>query len=224
MNGPTPFSAQRSIHFCTTTGTSSTGTVVPPRKRMTSALPSISAAAVASSSRGRRRTNRSVSIRGALSADSGKDEIGGEPDDDAAEDPPGDERLVAEARIDLDELNDDVQDRAGRQREEADGDRGARPRLPDERAQERRAAADQAEGAEEAPARTLRVTGERRDDPEALGAVVEREADDQHERQARLAERRRLADRQAFGEVVQADPGRDQQRQPARARHPVDPG
>ena len=49
----------------------------------------------------------------------------------------------------------------------------ARPRLADEGAEERRRAADEAEGAEEAPRRPLRVAGERRDDPEALGGVVQ---------------------------------------------------
>src|SRR5438046_517875 len=83
---------------------------------------------------------------------------------------------------------------AGREGEEAHGDGRARPGLPGERAKEGRAAADEPERAEEAPARPLRVAGERRDDPEALGAVVQREADDQHERQARLAECSRLAD------------------------------
>ena len=67
---------------------------------------------------------------------------------------------------------------------------------------------------QEAPARPHRLAGERRDDPEALGRVVQAEADDQDEREADLAGRAGLADRQALGEVVQADPGRDQQRQP----------
>ena len=47
--------------------------------------------------------------------------------------------------------------------------------------------------------------------------VVEGEADDQDERQARLPGGGGLADREALGEVVQADAGRDQQREPARA-------
>ena len=60
------------------------------------------------------------------------------------------------------------------------------------------------------------VAGQRRDDAEALGGVVQREADDQHGGQGDLVAGRGLADGQALGEVVQADADRDEQRQPAR--------
>jgi len=45
---------------------------------------------------------------------------------------------------------------------------------------------------------------------------VQAEADDQDEREAELVARRRLPDREPLGEVVQADPGRDEEREPAR--------
>ena len=61
----------------------------------------------------------------------------------------------------------------------------------------------------------VQVAGQRRDDAEALGRVVQREADDQHGRQRDLAARGRLADGEALGEVVQADADGDQQRQSA---------
>ena len=62
---------------------------------------------------------------------------------------------------------------------------------PIERADEGRAAADRAQRQQEAPARAARravavdVGGQRRDDAEALGGVVQAEADDQHQREAR---------------------------------------
>ena len=49
----------------------------------------------------------------------------------------------------------------------------ARPRLADQRAEERRAAADDSEQEQEAPGRPLCGPGERSDDTEALGRVVE---------------------------------------------------
>ena len=77
---------------------------------------------------------------------------------------------------------------------------------------------------QERPARAARVpgvveiAGQRGDDPEALGGVVQCEADDQHGGERDLAAGRRLPDRQSFGEVVQSDADRDQQRQPAGRR------
>src|SRR5262249_6776310 len=158
-----------------------------------------------------------------LAADGAEDEVRREAEDESGEEAPGDERLVAEPGVHLHELDDHVQDRAGCEGEEADGDRGARPGLADDGAEERRRSADDAEEDQEAPGGTLRVACERRDDPKAFGAVVKREADDQHECKARLPERRRLADRKTLGEVVQADSGRDQHCEPTRAGHAVDP-
>ena len=55
--------------------------------------------------------------------------------------------------------------------------------LPDQRAEEGGAAADEAEERpESASDGTRAVGGERRDDAEALGGVVQAEPDDEHER------------------------------------------
>ena len=118
----------------------------------------------------------------------------------------------------VEQLHHDVEDRAGREAEEEDGDGGAHPRLPDDGAEEGRAAADQPEQEQEAPARDLPLASERRDDAEALGRVVEAEADDQRDRELELPARGRLPDRETLREVVQADPGRDQHREEARRR------
>ena len=64
------------------------------------------------------------------------------------------------------------------------------------------------------PARQLGLAGHRPDDAEALGRVVQAEADDQDERERELAGGGRLADREPLAEVVQADPGGDQEREP----------
>ena len=92
------------------------------------------------------------------------------------------------------------------------------------RADKGRATADDPQGEQESPARsvegTIRVTlrGERRDDPESLRGVVQGEADDEHGGQRDVVPRRRLTDRETFREVVQADADRNQQCQPARRR------
>src|SRR5581483_6161019 len=107
--------------------------------------------------------------------------------------------------------------------EEERGERRAHPRLADDRADEGRPAADQAHRTEEAPARQLRLARHRADDPEALGRVVQAEADDQDDREADLAGRGRLADREPLAEVVEADAGRDQEREPAAAGERLEP-
>ncbi len=56
-----------------------------------------------------------------------------------------------------------------------------------------------------------RLAGERRDDGQAFGGVVECEAKDEEGAEGELADRVGRADRQALAEVVQADAGRDQQ-------------
>src|SRR3569623_1200020 len=86
---------------------------------------------------------------------------------------PGDERRHREAPADLEELDDDVEDRAAGDREEDDLERWADPRLADQRPEEGRAAADQSHQAEEAPARALGLAGHRANDAEALGRVVQ---------------------------------------------------
>ena len=74
------------------------------------------------------------------------------------------------------------------------------------------------EEAEERPARHLLVPGERRADPEALRRVVKREADDEDDGEADLVARGGLADREAFGEVVQPDARGDEHGEPFRGR------
>src|SRR5712691_847816 len=149
-----------------------------------------------------------------------EDEVGTEAEEEAEQDAPGHERLRGEDTADVQELHHDVEDRAGGERKEQDRNGLADPELADERAEEGRGTADEAEQAEEAPARLLLVAGERRADPKPFRCVVEAEADDQHDREADLIRGGRLADRQAFGEVVQTDARRDEDREPARRRHP----
>ena len=52
---------------------------------------------------------------------------------------------------------------------------------------------------------SVHVAGQRGDDAEALGGVVQGEADDQDGRQRDVVGRGRLTDRQALREVVRAD-------------------
>ena len=75
--------------------------------------------------------------------------------------------------------------------------------VADDRAEERRPAADQAGEPEPAPRRAH--AAERADDAEPLGRVVQAEADDQDGREADRAGLGRDADREALGEVVQPD-------------------
>jgi len=69
---------------------------------------------------------------------------------------------------------------------------------------------------EEAPAD--RVTGQGRCDAEPFRGVVQTKADDQTQRQRQGAGSRRVADGQALGEIVQPDADGDEQRQPPRRR------
>ena len=57
---------------------------------------------------------------------------------------------------------------------------------------------------------------QRRDDREALGRVVDREADDEEGAEREFADRVGGADREALAEVVEADPDRDHHRRAAR--------
>ena len=71
------------------------------------------------------------------------------------DEPPRNDRLAIEGAADAEQLDHDVEDRAGGQRQERDRDGLADPRLAEEGAEEGRAATDQADEREEAPARTL---------------------------------------------------------------------
>ena len=57
----------------------------------------------------------------------------------------------------------------------------------------------------------MRFAGERPNDPEALGRVVQREPDDEDQGQAELSPSRGLADCKALREIVEADPERDEE-------------
>src|SRR5204862_510011 len=70
-------------------------------------------------------------------------------------DAPGGQRLRAEGPANVQQLGDDVEDRAGGKREEEDREVLARPRVPDRGADEGRRAADHAHQSEEPPARQL---------------------------------------------------------------------
>ena len=80
------------------------------------------------------------------------------------------------------DLADHVQNRAARERVEAELERVRVDLVADQRADERRTAADQSGESEPRPRRAHAAEGA--DDPEALGRVVQTEADDQHRRKA----------------------------------------
>ena len=98
--------------------------------------------------------------------------------------------------------------------------RGGRSRIAaDPGAEDRRRAGDRAASADQSRSgsRAVALVGERRGDAEALGDVVDHEADDQERAERELAERERRADREPLAEVVQADADR-RRASPARAR------
>ena len=68
----------------------------------------------------------------------------------------------------------------------------------------------------------MRLAAHRSDDAEPLGRVVQRKSDDEDKGQPELASGRRLPDRQAFGEIVEADAQCDEERQPVRRREARD--
>ena len=74
-------------------------------------------------------------------------------------------------------------------------------------------AADEPERQEAPGRRPLALARQWRDDRQPFRRVVQREADDQQRAERRLAESERRADRQAFTEIVETDPDRNQQRQ-----------
>src|SRR5437762_843017 len=145
-----------------------------------------------------------------------EDEVGCKTEDEPGQDAPGGHVFVSQLACDSEELDDDIQDGTRREREECRKDCLVLKGLTDDRSDEGRTARDQPERAEKTPAREVRFTGERSHDAEALGRVVEREPNDQHECQAELSPGGRLADRQALREVVETDPEGDEEREPLR--------
>src|SRR5205809_945711 len=81
-----------------------------------------------------------------------EDDLGREAEEEPRENRARDKHLVSEPLRDVHQLHDHVEDRSSGEREERDRERRARPRLPDDRAEERRSAADHAEEREEPPA------------------------------------------------------------------------
>src|SRR6266511_1957401 len=158
-----------------------------------------------------------------LAAGGFDDQLGTEAEEEPCEERPGDEDLGVDAPKNREELDDDVEDRAGRDRKERDLDPLVRPRLSDRGANEGRSAADRARQGKKPPTRAFRVTCHGADDAEALGRVVGCEADHERDGKAHFACSGRLADRQAFGEVVDPDPGGDEQAEPLARREPGHP-
>ena len=160
------------------------------------------------------------SLRDAGRAD---DEVRRKAEQQAEEDEPHHEHGVSVLAVRDEELLHDVEDRACGDREEDDRHRLARPGLAEHRAEERRQAADRAEERDEAPARLCPLAAHRSADAEALGRVVQAEADDERDGQAHLVRRSGLPDREALAEVVDADADRDQQRKLLARRERVQP-
>ena len=105
------------------------------------------------------------------------------------------------------DLTDHVEDGTAGEGVERELERLRCDLVADHAPDERRTTADEA--CERKPAPRGRDRAERADDAESLGRVVQREADDQHGREADLAGTGRHADRKALGEVVQSDRDRD---------------
>jgi WD40 repeat protein len=193
-------------------------------------VPGATANARASSSGKARRPSlrRRRQVDG-LRAGRGDDRVGGEAGDQARQQADGQQVRATSLGGDAEQLDHDIKDGPRGQRQEDDAHRLAGVGVADRGADERRAAADQAQQQQEAPAwpgrgaGAIPAAGQRRDDAEAFGGVMQAEPDDQQRGQRQLAGGRRLADREALGEVMQADPGGDHQRQPPRRgpfRHP----
>jgi hypothetical protein len=182
--------------------------------------------------RQRRALETAGSIRSSLErlrAGRCDDRVGGEAGDQPEEEADGQQVRAAGLGGDAEQLDHDVEDGPRGERQEDDAHRLAGVGVPDRGADERRAATDQAEQRQEAPAwpgrgiGTIPAAGQRRDDAEPFRRVVQAEPDDKQRGQRQLAGGRRLADREALGEVMQPDPGGDHQRQAPRRgpfRHP----
>src|SRR5581483_9060419 len=130
----------------------------------------------------------------------GDDEVGRDADEEPEGEQAESQLAVAVAPHGGPDLADHVEDRSA-----GDGIEGELEGLrghvvADHGADEGGAAPDQAREGEPAPGRPHGPEGP--DDPEALGGVVEGEADDQHRRQADLAGAGGDPDRKALGEVV----------------------
>src|SRR5512143_3926185 len=110
------------------------------------------------------------------------------------------------------QLADDVDEGARRQREKQHGHGGGDHVVSKHRAEEGGSDADQPGKPEETPAGSL-LSRERPDDAKALGGIVQAETDQKDARESELAGAGRLTNGQPFGEVMQPDAGRDEQRQ-----------
>ena len=115
------------------------------------------------------------------------------------------------------DLDDDLERRTRSAGEEEDAEDVVRHEAADPGAGDRRRAGDQRKHGESSE-RDLPSLGDRRRDPEALGHVVDHEADDEERPERKLAERERRADREPLAEVVQADADGDERRE----RDPAD--
>ncbi len=84
---------------------------------------------------------------------------------------------------------------------------------PIDRTQDRGRAGDQAQAGESPDAGPLAIAHQRRDDREALGRVVDREADDKRGAQRQLGDRVGRTDRKPLPHVVKSDADRDHERE-----------
>ena len=119
-----------------------------------------------------------------LGAGGGDDRVGDEAQGEAEQDGPGGDHLELGGPRHGEEFDHHVQDRPGGQGQERDAEDGAGELFADQRAQEGRAAADQAEQEQARPGRPLAAGGQRGDDAEPFRRVVRAEADDEQNRQA----------------------------------------
>jgi uncharacterized membrane protein len=145
-----------------------------------------------------------------LPASVGDDEVGAHADEETRRDQIEAEDAVPVAAHGRPDLPDHVQDRAARERVEEQLERLRVDLVADDRPQHRRSAGHEARHAEPLPGGVR--AAQRPHDAEALGRVVQPEADDQHGREPDRAGLGRHPDREPLGEVVQADRDRHHHR------------
>src|SRR5207244_10036245 len=117
------------------------------------------------------------------SAGGGQEQVGGEGGQESRQQPPREGGRGADPAAKTEQLVQHVEQRAGGDRQERDREVARVGQVADPRAQECRASADQSRQAQKTPRGLVCVGRRRGGGGEALGDVVQREADRQHARE-----------------------------------------
>jgi membrane protein DedA with SNARE-associated domain len=157
-----------------------------------------------------RLTRGRIALRASRAA-GGHDHVGDKTRRQAEQDSPVEVVLSLALERDTEQLDDDIEDGTSGEGEEYHADGVAGELAPDGSAKQGRAAADETHQQQEPPGRPVAVGGQRGDDTESLGGVVQGKADDQDGREPDGAGRGASSDREALAEVVQPDSDRDEQ-------------